>query len=152
MWNKTKSLALSRILVIIMFAFLGVLLVCIPIISRWFDDFSVGSGFFEGSVFLPVCIMLYICDVFAFAAVGALHILLKNISKDEVFTEINSKCLRVISWACVFAGITFLVFAMWRFELAFAAFFAAFLGLVIRVLKNVFEKAVEIKSENDFTV
>jgi len=26
------------------------------------------------------------------------------------------------------------------------------LGLVIRVLKNVFEKAVELKSENDFTI
>jgi hypothetical protein len=26
------------------------------------------------------------------------------------------------------------------------------LGLVMRVLKNVFEKAVEIKSENDFTI
>jgi hypothetical protein len=34
----------------------------------------------------------------------------------------------------------------------FAAFFAMFLGLVMRVLKNVFEKAVELKSENDFTI
>lgn len=33
-----------------------------------------------------------------------------------------------------------------------AAFFAVMLGLVIRVLKNVFEKAVELKSENDFTI
>ena len=32
------------------------------------------------------------------------------------------------------------------------AFFAMFMGLVMRVLKNVFEKAVELKSESDFTI
>ena len=152
MWNKMKSLTLSRILVIIMFVFLTVMLVCIPMISKWFDEFSVGKGLFEGSIFIPVCIMLYICEVFAFFAVGALHKLLKNISCDDVFSNTNAKCLRIISWACMLAGLTFAVFSLWRFEFLLAAFFAAFLGLIIRVLKNVFDKAVEIKSENDFTV
>jgi len=43
-------------------------------------------------------------------------------------------------------------FSLWRFEFLFPAFFAMFLGLIIRVLKNVLEKAVELKSENDFTI
>jgi hypothetical protein len=29
---------------------------------------------------------------------------------------------------------------------------AVMFGLIMRVLKNVFEKAVEIKTENDFTI
>ena len=37
-------------------------------------------------------------------------------------------------------------------EICFAGFLAIMFGLIMRVLKNVFEKAVEIKSENDFTV
>lgn len=151
MWNKMKSLALTRILVVIMFGFVTAMLLCIPIISKWFEGISEGKGVLGGSVFIPVCVMLYICDVFAFIAVGALHRLLKNISRNEVFSETNAKCLRIISWSCMFAGITFSAFSLWRFTFLFAAFFAIFLGLILRVLKNVFDKAVEIKSENDFT-
>ena len=33
-----------------------------------------------------------------------------------------------------------------------AAFVAGFLGLVLRVVKNVIEEAVALKAENDFTI
>lgn len=152
MWTKTKSLMLSRMLVYALLVLLLAALGFVPAISRWYDTISAEVGFIKGSAFVPVCVMLYICDFFALCAVNALKILLNNINKDEVFTEQNARCLRVISWACIFAGITFIVFGIWRFSFFFAAFFALFLGLVMRVLKNVFEKAVEIKSENDFTI
>jgi len=32
------------------------------------------------------------------------------------------------------------------------AILAAFMGLILRVLKNVFEQAIEIKEENDLTI
>lgn len=152
MWTKTRSLMLSRMLVYTLLILFIAALGLIPAISRWYDSISAGVGFIKGSAFVPVCVMLYICDFFAMCAVNALRILLNNINKDEVFTEQNAKCLRVISWACMLAGVTFAVFGIWRFSFFFAAFFAVFLGLVMRVLKNVFEKAVEIKSENDFTI
>lgn len=152
MWTKTRSLMLSRMLVYALLVLLLAALGFVPAISRWYDTISAEVGFIKGSAFVPVCIMLYICDFFALCAVNALRILLNNINKDEVFIEQNARCLRVISWACIFAGITFIVFGIWRFSFFFAAFFALFLGLVMRVLKNVFEKAVEIKSENDFTI
>jgi hypothetical protein len=44
------------------------------------------------------------------------------------------------------------VLALWRDIFIFAGFFSVMFGLIMRVLKNVFEKAVEIKSENDFTI
>lgn len=50
------------------------------------------------------------------------------------------------------AGCAFFILGLLRFIFMTAAFFAVMLGLVIRVLKNVFEKAVELKSENDFTI
>ncbi|MDO5560694.1 MAG: DUF2975 domain-containing protein [Oscillospiraceae bacterium] len=152
MWTKVKSLTLSRILVIAMFILLIAGLVFIPYISKWFECISTGKGFFEGSIFVPVCILLYVSDVFALTAVSALYILLRNIASDKVFIPTNTKCLRIISWCCVMAGITYIVFSPWRYEFLFAAFFAEFLGLILRVLKNVFEEAVEIKSENDYTV
>ena len=64
----------------------------------------------------------------------------------------KSACLRGISWACMLAGCAFAVLGLWRFLSIMPAFAAVMFGLVMRVLKNVFEEAVEIKSENDFTI
>ena len=44
------------------------------------------------------------------------------------------------------------IFSLWQTIFLFAAILVIMFGLIMRVLKNVFEKAVEIKSENDFTI
>ena len=45
-----------------------------------------------------------------------------------------------------------MIFGLWSSIFAFIGMVAIMFGLIMRVLKNVFEKAVEIKSENDFTI
>lgn len=153
MWTETKSLALSRILACAATALIAALAFFVPYLSEWYEDISIGKGFFNGiSIGVPMTVILYICEEFALAAMAALHILLFNISKDRVFVDSNTVCLRVISWACMLAGCAFFILGLLRFIFMTAAFFAVMLGLVIRVLKNVFEKAVELKSENDFTI
>jgi hypothetical protein len=104
------------------------------------------------NIVLPVCAVLYVCEAFALAAMAALHILLRNIARDEVFVVQNTKCLRAISWDCMLAGCVFFVLGLWRILFWLPAFFIVMFGLILRVLKNVFEQAVEIKTENDFTV
>lgn len=165
MWTKTKSLLLSRILAYAVTGVFFILTFFVPSLAAWYEDISVGHGLIgEGSIlgdsgFLgsaglagPMCVCLYVCELLAFAALWALHVLLENINKEKVFIEGNTKCLRVISWACMLAGVSFAVFGLWRFIFFLPAFFAVMFGLIMRVLKNVFEKAVEIKSENDFTI
>jgi hypothetical protein len=151
-WSEMKSLKLSRLLVLGMFFLLIVLMFTSYIIAGWFSAISVGKGVIKSNLTGAVTAMICICDVFALIAVASLHKLLSNISKDEVFIPQNALCLRVISWCCVFAGLTMTFFSLWRYEFLFTAFFAMFLGLIIRVVKNVFEKAIELKSENDFTI
>lgn len=99
-----------------------------------------------------MCIVIYVCLAFALSALAALHILLSNINSGKVFIPQNTRCLRLISWACMLAGAALVVLGLWRFVFLFAALLAVMVGLVMRVMKNVFEKAVEIKSENDFTI
>jgi hypothetical protein len=153
MWTKTRSLILSRILVTAFTALIVMLGAFVPFFADWFSDISDGVGLFgAASVALPVSIGLYICEVFALAAMGALHILLRNIAADEIFIEQNTKCLRAISWDCMLAGCVFAVLGFWRILFWLPAFFIIMFGLIMRVLKNVFEQAVEIKAENDFTV
>ncbi len=151
-WSDMRSLKLSKLLTYSLIAMLVVAFVCIPFISRWYISISVSNSFIKSDAFIPVCVMLVICDIFGLAAANALRKLIANIGKSEVFIEDNSKSLRIISWCCIFVGLTFTVFGLWRLSFFLGAFFAFFMGLIMRVLKNVFEKAVSIKNENDLTV
>lgn len=153
MWNKTKSLFLSRTLSAAAAIIILLMVFFVPAVSSWYEDAAVGYGVFDKtSIYLPMCICLYFCEAMALAAMWSLNVLLGNINKGEVFTAKNTSCLRRISWECIFAGLALLVLGLWRFVFVFGALLAIMFGLIMRVLKNVFEKAVEIKSENDFTV
>lgn len=153
MWNKTKSLQLSIILVRVLFVFIPALMCCVPVITEWYDAvYGEGIGLLDGRVAVPLSICLYLAAVCGLVCLWALHRLLLNIRKDEVFTAQNCKCLRLISWCCLLAAIPFGVFGIWRSLSFVVALAAAFFGLILRVLKNVFDKAVELKEENDYTI
>lgn len=147
MWTKCKSLILSTILVKIVFGILVIMVFSIPFLVKWYDSISVRE-----EVFVPLTIILYLAMVPAFVIVFVLNRLLSNIRKEQVFIDQNVTILRIISWCCFTVSILFFIFGFWR-ELSFLiAFAAAFFGLILRVLKNVFEQAVAMRIENDFTI
>ena len=155
MWSKDRSLFLSRILTVAAAAVCIFTAFFIPTISEWYEyemAYEAASIFDRSTMFIPMCITLYICDALALAALWNLHVLLKNISRDEVFVDKNTSCLRRISWICMAAGVVLMIFGLWSSIFAFIGVMAVMFGLIMRVLKNVFDKAVEIKSENDFTI
>ena len=155
MWNKDKSLILSRILTLAAAMAAVIVAIFIPSISEWYQfemAAEANSIFDRSTMFIPLCVTLYLCDVLALAALWNLHILLRNISKDEVFIQNNTNCLRRISWICMGVGVIMMLFGLWSSIFIFFGMCALMFGLIMRVLKNVFEKAVEIKSENDFTI
>jgi hypothetical protein len=78
--------------------------------------------------------------------------LLANIKKKEVFIVKNVKYLRRISWCCFVVAALLLTGAYSTFLLFLMAVAAAFMGLILRVVKNVIEQAVIIKEENDLTI
>ena len=78
--------------------------------------------------------------------------LLFNIKKGDIFITANVKYLRRISWCCfAVAAITF-VGGIFYVPFGFIAIAAAFVGLMLRVVKNVMQNAVEIKTENELTI
>jgi hypothetical protein len=106
----------------------------------------------EMSSLYPFMAILYFCCIPAMAALICLHILLGNIKKEKVFIMGNVKLLRVISWCC-FAAAFIMVFALYYYFLfGLMAVAFGFIGLIVRVVKNVIEEAVHIKAENDFTI
>ncbi|WP_245570854.1 DUF2975 domain-containing protein [Anaerovorax odorimutans] len=97
-------------------------------------------------------IILYACCIPALTALVSLDRLLANIKREDVFIQKNVLYLRIISWCCfsvafilLFAGYYYLLFIV-------VAIVTAFIGLILRVVKNVIEQAVIMKIENDFTI
>jgi len=83
---------------------------------------------------------------------GFLLALLLRVNRELVFTAASVGLIRGVSWCAILLGVAFALLG-WYFHLSyFAAFACIFLGICIRVVKNVIEQATEIKSENDFTI
>ena len=110
---------------------------------------------FQGlaQTFLVRLPMSYLMLVPVAVADGFLVKLLLLVKKHLVFTDRAVSCLRTISWCCFLEAGLCALSAILYFRIHLALFFVAgFLGLVLRVVKNVIEEAVALKAENDFTI
>ena len=103
--------------------------------------------------------LLYAVLAVAFVAIVVLLLLLKRVRAGEVFCGASVGYLRLLSWACFGEALLFGVLTALRSlsPLGLAAsgilcVAALFLGLLLRVVKNVIEEATHIKAENDFTI
>ncbi|MBR5012032.1 MAG: DUF2975 domain-containing protein [Clostridia bacterium] len=81
-----------------------------------------------------------------------LFFLLVRVKSGEVFTKKSVALIRGVSWCCIILGLIFAALGIYFYISFIVAFAAIFLGLCIRVVKNVIEQATEIKQENDLTV
>ena len=81
-----------------------------------------------------------------------LYLLLLRIEKGKVFITKNVECLRYISWCCFLGAIICLVSAFYFTTWAIVATAAAFTGLIVRVIKNVFSRAVSLQDDADYTI
>ena len=78
--------------------------------------------------------------------------LLLRVRKGKVFTDGSVALIRGVSWCCLGLCLPFGILGIY-FQLSWiAVLLALFLGLSLRVCKNAFEEATEIKKENDLTV
>lgn len=109
-----------------------------------------GSITESGRVFVHIAayVLLAIVTVADILSIALLH----RIRKGKVFTAKSVSLIRGVSWSCIFLCIIFALLGVY-FQLALImAFLSLFLGVCLRVVKNVIEEATVIKSENDLTV
>jgi hypothetical protein len=99
-----------------------------------------------------VIIIAYLIILFAAIADIFLFFLLLGVRSGLVFTERSVKLIRGVSWCAICIGVLFSVLGIW-FAVSFGVGFAAvFVGICLRVVKNVIEEATQIKAENDLMV
>ena len=146
-WTQKASLRLTTIINWVAFATVVFLMFFIPVMARWYDDVSMTPP-----IFLPLCICLYLSAGQGLVVLLTLGRLLHNLNRDRIFVTQNVTCLWIISWCCFGISLVFLGLAWFRSLGLLVAFAAAFFGLILRVLKNVFARAVTLQEEADYTI
>lgn len=160
-WNADKSVRLSQACVLVFAALLLALdIFAYPLVTQLCVRTSYLGGhdyerLFSVTHWQSAAVLLaaiYIGSVFAWIVLFKLFSLLRRIKRGEVFDEQNVKLLRAISWCCFGAAAACLIGgAMYLPSLVLAAA-AGFMGLIVRIVKNIFAQAIAMKSELDFTV
>lgn len=149
MWNKKRSLTLSKLCTLLFMAVLVGLLVAAPWAVEFFTGYSIQAQGAYRAAFLAT---VYTGGVAAGALLYNLYRLLHNIGKDIVFTQRNISLLRRISWLCIVGGGICAVSALYYVPWLIVTAAAAFIGLIVRVVKNIFAAAVAMKEEQDYTI
>ena len=149
MWDNRKSILLSRICIYAFMAmsFLGVIFGYELI--KWFIGFSRADLQNMEMWFVLTC---YGSAVFVIVTLFTLSVLLKNISKEDVFTHKNVGAIRICSWCCFAVALLCTLSTAYYAPFMIVAVGAAFVGLILRIIKNIFGKAIVIKEENELTI
>jgi hypothetical protein len=120
-----------------------------PWLVRWLLDFSQADLVGKEVFFLST---IYSGSVPAAILLLCLYRLLHHIEIDQVFITINVEYLRRISWSCFSGAIICFASIPYYFPWIFVAVAAAFMGLIVRVIKNIIAQAVELKKESELTI
>ena len=140
MWDHSKSLLLTAWWMRIALVVWCVLAVAVPVLC-WMQRLPLDMALLFGVLFVPVLLAFY-----------GLYKMLHNIQQGNIFSAENTASLRLVSWACFFAAVFLLVSAIrWPILIA-ASGVIGFLGLFVRVIKNMLSEAIVLKEENDFTI
>ncbi|MBQ6541985.1 MAG: DUF2975 domain-containing protein [Lachnospiraceae bacterium] len=147
--NTRNSALLTEIFIYILAACLLVLDIGLWPLSGWYMKIRNMTG--EG-IRITLVVILYACSVLGWFILWKMLRLIRNIRKGIVFTEQNVSLLRAVSLLCLGVGILTFAGGFFYQPLFFVTLAALFLTLVVRVVKNVMHKAVEMKDELDLTV
>ena len=153
--SRKLSVGLSILLAVLFMIALVIGAFILPWLVQTLIDIPDNSGIRQnitvGGRVLVMGVSYGLLAVCALADV-LLFVLLLRVRKGLVFTAQSAALIRGVSWCGIVLGLLFGVLGIY-FELALALAFAGFfLGLCLRVVKNVIEEATAIKEENDLIV
>lgn len=155
MWNRKRSVTLS---IAVCFVFAVILTMGLFLgpwtVKMWFSLYRGldpdGENLRKLLTLFKAC--FYSCVPFGYITLYSLIRLLLNIKGDEIFVNENVRSLRRISWCCFAVALITGLGGVQYIPFLFIAIAAAFMGLLLRIVKNVMQSAVIIKTENELTI
>ena len=150
-WSYKQSVVLTKICILLFSAaYFGVIFTC-PLLTRRFLYYSCSAaGVYKETWLFNVTI--YACAVPIGVLLWNLWKLVGDIGLEEIFTGENIRRLRIISWMCFAVAFICLLSMAYDFFWGIFAACMVFIGMLIRVIKNTFERARELKEEVDYTI
>lgn len=148
MTKEKRSIAITSVLIKIAIVLCATALFLMPYAAKMYEQIS----FQRDNVTVPLLITFYVCAAFGFVILFVLNKLIKNIGSEQVFIDENVKLLKILSYCCFAIAVVTLIFARFRILVFVITFAAAFIGLILRVIKNCFTEAIRLREENDFTI
>ena len=150
-WSDQKSIILTRAVVAGTIAGCGIMTVSGPWLTRWMVSAHALPPA-SGPVLLAAGRTRHRSDEQDCVMLVSLYKFLRRIESGAVFVPANVTALRRISWCCAGAAVVCLAAAYIYLPFAFLGVAAAFMALIVRVLKNAFAQAVHMKDELDYTI
>ena len=148
MTKEKRSIAITSALIKVAIVLCAAALFLMPYAAKMYEQIS----FQQDNVTVPLLITFYVCAAFGFVILFVLNKLIKHIGSEKVFIDENVKLLKILSYCCFAIAIVTLIFARFRILVFVITFAAAFIGLILRVIKNCFTEAIRLREENDFTI
>ncbi len=143
MIKNSVSSSISLVLCYVFSALVIILCFLMPFIAKQvFDDLDE----------IVVMAAYYVCVPIALFAMYLLGALLGSIRKSVVFIMTNVLRLRLLSWCCGYVALATFITGLLYFPLLIISLCALFMCIILRVVKNVFAAAVEMKKENELTI
>ena len=147
-WLKSKSILFSQICVVLFALLLAVLdLGCWRIVN-WF----VALRGMDRQAVWGILAVLLLCSVFGWVLLWALWRLLGNLRQARVFTEENIALLQRVSLCCAAAALICVAGCFFYLPFLIAVAAASFMALIVRIVRNVFQKALDMKNELDLMI
>lgn len=148
-WSNRQSIVLTRCCIWLFIAGYAIVLAACPFLTRSFVRFSYTAVGIDSRLFL---VSIYACAVPIGVILYHLNGLVCAIGKEEIFTGENIRRLRLISWMCGLTGLLCFLSMSYYLPWGIPGCCMVLMCLLIRVIKNVFVRAKELKDENDFTI
>lgn len=155
LWNSKRSIILTKfciltlMLVSVIMMFYGKYLISRFLILTGGAKIDISNEF----SFYIITFISYMLGIIALLTLFCMLRFIVNLENDLVFVPQNIKWLRFISYGCLSAGLLLIIATVVYHKLFLVLSLAAlFMMLIVRVIKNAFEQAVEMKEELDLTI
>ena len=155
LWNSKRSIIstkfciLALMLVSVIMMFCGKYLISRFLILTGGAKIDISNEF----SFYIITFISYILGIIALLTLFCMLKFIVNLENDLVFVPQNIKWLRFISYGCLSAGLLLIITTVVYHKLFLVLSLAAlFMMLIVRVIKNAFEQAIEMKEELDLTI
>ena len=155
LWNSKRSIILTKFCILALMLTSVIMMFCGKYLISRFLTLTGGAriNISNEFSFYIITFISYILGIIALLTLFCMLRFIVNLENDLVFVPQNIKWLRFISYGCLSAGLLLIITTVVYHKLFLVLSLAAlFMMLIVRVIKNAFEQAVEMKEELDLTI